>query len=52
MHSVRHADRIIVLKDGQVVETGTHDQLMANERSQYKDFYLLQSRQFGHDTPT
>jgi ATP-binding cassette subfamily B protein len=27
--TVRHADQIIVLRDGRVVERGTHDQLLA-----------------------
>ena len=29
MSTVRHADRIIVLSDGIVAETGTHDELIA-----------------------
>ena len=28
LSTVRNADRIFVLEDGQVAETGTHDQLM------------------------
>lgn len=29
LSTVRHADRILVLKAGQLVESGTHDQLVA-----------------------
>lgn len=36
--SVRHADRILVVDDGKVVEQGTHDQLMAQE-GLYKKLY-------------
>jgi ATP-binding cassette, subfamily B, bacterial len=40
--SVRHADRIYVLKGGRVVEHGGHDQLMA-ARGLYADLYALQA---------
>lgn len=40
--TVRGADRIIVLDDGQVVEQGTHDDLMAAD-GLYADLYRLQS---------
>jgi ATP-binding cassette subfamily B protein/ATP-binding cassette subfamily C protein len=40
--SVRHADRIYVLKGGRVVEHGCHDQLMA-ARGLYADLYALQA---------
>ena len=35
LSTVRHADRIIVLNKGKIIETGTHDQLMKK-----KDFYF------------
>jgi len=36
LQTVRSADTIFVLKNGSVVERGTHDQLMHNERGQYR----------------
>jgi ATP-binding cassette, subfamily B, multidrug efflux pump len=39
--TVRHADEIIVLRDGRVVEHGTHDQLLA-QRGYYDELYQKQ----------
>jgi len=36
LSTVRHADRIIVMDKGRIVETGTHSQLMANKGLYYK----------------
>jgi ATP-binding cassette subfamily B protein/ATP-binding cassette subfamily C protein len=44
--SVRHADRIYVLNDGQVIEQGGHAELMGLG-GQYADLYLLQAAQYG-----
>ena len=29
LHTITHADQIVVLDDGEIAETGTHDQLLA-----------------------
>ena len=44
--TVRHADRICVLHGGQVVELGTHDELMA-DGGRYKMMFELQASRFA-----
>ena len=39
--TVRHADQIIVLRDGRIIERGTHDELLARE-GYYADLYRKQ----------
>ncbi len=43
LSTIRHADRIIVLEDGQIVEEGTHDELI----EQHGRYQLLWSVQTG-----
>jgi len=41
LSTVRRADRIVVISHGEIVETGTHDELMARAR-EYRKLYELQ----------
>ncbi len=44
LHTVSHADRIFVVEDGQVVESGRHDELL-RQRGRYATFYRLQLKE-------
>ncbi len=48
MSAVRHADRIITLKDGRIVESGDHNELMTGNRY-YAGTYRLQEIVEGWD---
>ena len=41
LSTVRNADRIVVLRDGQIVESGTHEQLLARA-GEYAKLHKLQ----------
>jgi ATP-binding cassette subfamily B protein len=41
LHTVAHADRIHVIEDGAVVESGRHDELL-RKGGRYASFYRLQ----------
>jgi ATP-binding cassette subfamily B protein len=43
LSTVREADLILVLRDGEIVERGTHRELLA-QRGLYQDIYELQLR--------
>ena len=43
--TVRHVDRILVIADGRVVESGTHDELQAVEGGVYRRLAALQFRE-------
>lgn len=48
--TVRHADRIVVLDQGRVAESGSHEELMASS-GLYAEMFHIQARRFaeGHD---
>ena len=50
LHTVSHADRIFVIEDGQVVESGRHDDLL-RKSGRYASFYRLQLKQQEARTP-
>jgi ATP-binding cassette, subfamily B, bacterial len=47
MASVKHADRIYVLREGQVIEQGVHADLLALG-GQYAELFTLQAAQYDH----
>ncbi|KAJ7804826.1 P-loop containing nucleoside triphosphate hydrolase protein [Mycena olivaceomarginata] len=44
-HLTKHADLVICMKDGEVVEAGTHKELMAHE-GEYSELYNVQAQAF------
>lgn len=44
LSTVQHADRIIVIEGGRIVEFGRHQDLLANEKGLYRKLYELQFR--------
>ena len=43
LSTILHADKIIVLDKGKVVETGNHEQLMLIPDGHYRKFFMIQS---------
>lgn len=46
LSTIKEADCIMVIEKGQVVETGTHQQLLKKENGVYRSFYELQAGGF------
>ncbi len=42
LSTIRHADQILVLDKGRVIEIGSHDELLALESGKFKELYELQ----------
>ena len=42
LSTIAHADRILVLKDGELVEQGTHEELLEKEDGVYQSLHRIQ----------
>ena len=51
LSSLMHADQILFVEDGRIVERGTHEELLALG-GRYRALYDLQVRPSGDRTPT
>ena len=47
LSTIKSADKIIVISDGELVESGSHDELLAKEGGQYKALYEMQFKREG-----
>ncbi len=49
--SVRMADRILVLKGGQLIEEGSHEELLSKKDSEYAYLFSLQAARYANKEP-
>lgn len=42
LSTIKNADKIIVIKDGELIESGTHEELMTLQNGEYKHLYEMQ----------
>lgn len=51
LSTIRNADKILVINQGEVVESGTHEELLKNECGAYKVLYDMQFKSNKSDKP-
>lgn len=44
LSTIAHADQIVFIKHGQILESGTHDELMASAGGHYREYVQVQSQ--------
>ena len=44
LYSVKNMDRIIILENGNIVEDGTHEELLKNPESKYSQLWNIQCK--------
>ena len=48
LSTIRNADRICVIQQGQIMETGSHDELIAKENGLYADLVAFSFALLSH----
>lgn len=51
LSTIQKMDRIVVINDGEIIEDGTHSELLAKENSLYRKLWSLQAGGFLVDNP-
>jgi ABC-type multidrug transport system fused ATPase/permease subunit len=49
LSTIRRVDRILVMKDGKIVEDGSHDELLSKENGVYANLWNIQQGGFLKD---
>ncbi len=50
LSTIRHADKILVLEKGEIVETGDHNSLLQKGTGKYKDLYEMQFLEMSNES--
>lgn len=50
LSACRFCDRVLVVEDGQIVEDGTHKELLKNQEGKYSELWRAQAEYYNHKT--